>query len=102
MGMSEELKEMMRADVETTVDDWSATLTYKGAAVVGTFSPVSSGDAIDEMGILQTADATFCANADLFATVPGVRDVVDVDGTKYYVQNRTNDPAAVTLELKRG
>lgn len=32
MGMSEELKEMMQADIETTVEDWSATLTYKGAA----------------------------------------------------------------------
>lgn len=33
MGMSEELKEMMQADIETTVEDWSATLTYKGTAV---------------------------------------------------------------------
>lgn len=102
MGLAAEYKEMMQADIAATVEDWSAVLTYNGATVIGTFSPAASADDISEAGILQTADATFCADADLLAVVPPVRAVVDVDGTKYYVQSRTIDPAAVTLELKRG
>jgi hypothetical protein len=102
MGMAENLKAMMEADVAATVSDVSAVLTYKRHATTGTVSPIGAGDNVDADGILQTADAEFVALKSGFRDVPPVRSVVDVDGVKFFVESLTDDLAAITLRLKRG
>lgn len=102
MALDAEINAMMQDDIAAATSDLSAVLTYKRNFTTGTMSPVGSGDNIDPDGIIQTADAEFVGLASAFAEVPGARDVVDVDGVKYYVESMTTDDAAVTLRLKRG
>jgi hypothetical protein len=100
--MSSDIKAMMVADVAATALDVSATLTWSRVAVAGTFGAVGKSDDIDADGILQTADAEFVASKAAFTGgVPGVREVVDVDGVKYWIQNATDDDACITLALRR-
>lgn len=104
MAMNAALKAMMETDIDTTIADWSETLTFKGATVTGTFSPVDSGDDINEQGILDTASAQFVCRASLFdalATVPVFRDTVDIAGTKYHIVSILRDPACVAINVRR-
>lgn len=102
MGMAENLKAMMEADVSAAVADVSSVLTYKRHETTGTVSPIGAGDSVDADGIIQTAAAEFVALKRGFRDVPPVRSVVDVDGVKFFVESLTDDVAAVTLRLKRG
>lgn len=92
---------MMEADVLAAQSDWSAILTYKGAATPGTFSPVQGSNELDADGMISLKGGEFVAVRSLFASIPPPRSVVDVDGIKYAVLSVTDDPAAVSLRLER-
>lgn len=104
MSLNASLKAMMQTDLAATVADWSEVLTFRGSTITGTFSPVQSGDDVNEQGILQTASAQFVCNADIFdalTDIPTIRDTVDIAGTKYYVMDILRDPACVTINVRR-
>lgn len=92
---------MMEADVTTTITDWSAVLTYQGAMVTGTWSPLTIGDTLEADGLIQASGGEFVAPLTSFTTIPPQRAVVDIDGTKYFVESSTTDPACVSLRVSR-
>lgn len=101
--MSEQFKAMMQADLAAAVADVSAALKYAGIVVTGTAGPAGSTDAASADGILPQADLEFVAPLDDFGDkLPRVRDVVAVDGEKYWVERIENDGAVATLRLRRG
>jgi len=104
MSINAAFKTMMQSDLAAMITDWSETLTFKGATITGTYSPVDSGDDLNTEGLLETASAEFVCNADTFdamANVPAVRDTVDIAGVKYYIVDIARDPACVTLSVRR-
>lgn len=106
MSLSPNIQAMMQADLATATKDWSATLRFGRADVQATVSPVAKGDDAMEDGILPTADLELAVGMDAVQKVgmkiPRPRDIVQVDGERYWVQTVTQDPAALTLALKRG
>lgn len=103
MPLAETFREMMAADVRAVALDAPAALRAGSRSFSGTASPVGSGDDAAAEGILAQADLEFVAPLDEFgAHLPAVRDVVEVDGVKYWVERIENDGAAATLYLRRG
>jgi hypothetical protein len=104
MGMSATLKSLMQADLVAMKADWSETLAFKNSTLTGTFSPVAEADSLDAEGLLETAQATFVADADDYAAMvdrPRTRDTVRVADELYYIVDIGKDPAAVTISLRR-
>jgi len=102
MSISAAIKTMMEADIQATVSDWSATLTFNSVDVIGTFSPLNKGDTIDGDGLVQSSGGEFVAKRDLFTGgIPQQRAVVSIDGVKMAVMSYTDDPAAITLRVER-
>lgn len=93
---------MMEADVTACATDWSSTCTYLGVAVAGTVGPVNQSGTLvaDNFSVEQAIE--FVAVRSLFtAGIPARNSVVDVDGTKYFVENFIDDTAVLHLFLRR-
>ena len=110
MSMNAQIKAMMQADIDASVVDWSAVLTYEKQGqstqtITGTYSPLNKGNDVDPMGILDTSDGEFVSKLSLWTTVPSNRDTVTItaDGTAtiFYVESHTTDPAGLHLMLRR-
>lgn len=103
MGLAAHLKAMMADDLRAVAADAPSVLRMGTRSVDGTASPVVAADDADPAGMLAQADLTFVAALDDFGgALPAVRDVVAVDGVKYWVERIEDDGAAATLYLRRG
>lgn len=103
MAIADHLKTMMCNDLRVAMADAPGVLIFGDRSVAGTVSPINSGDDPDPEGIIAQADVVFIApNEDFGKKLPEVRDVVEVDGSKYWVARVENDGAVVTLWLRRG
>lgn len=108
--MKASLIKMMEMDLKAAVDDWSSRMTWGRNTVEGTFSQVQHTDTISEDGIIENIDAQFTAPLSNFARstrthnfiIPAIRDVVKIDGEKFWVESISKDPAGITFNLKVG
>jgi hypothetical protein len=103
MTINATFKNMMQADLAAMLSDWSETLTHlkTGQEVEGTFSPVGTNRDVDSDGILESVDAEFVSDVDEWTTKPVTGDTVKINNVHYYITSMTEDPAAITLQLKR-
>lgn len=103
MPLSDTLKAMMERDVQAVARDMPSVLQWDGKTVNGTASPAMTADQADPAGMIDTADLEFVALVqDFGASLPEIRDVVLVDGIRYWVAQINSDGAIASLALRRG
>ena len=103
MALAASIKATMVADLASATIDCPSVLAWRHGSVTGTASVPESGRDLDEEGELVTVDLEWVGKRDDFAgKLPGVGDLVRVDGEKYAVATANDDGAALTLGLRRG
>lgn len=101
--MDSDIVSMMESDIAAAVVDVSATLKWAAVEVQGTAGALGQEDDIEPEGVASRDAVEFVAAKSAFTGgVPPAREVVELDGVKYWVKSVTDDEAGITLSLRIG
>ena len=94
---------MLQNDLDAMIADLGCTIVWGSQTVTGTRSETNEQNDVEDEGILENVDLVVVSSVDDWTTIPGVQKVVQVDGTKYYIENKmtSQDGIAVTFQLRR-